>query len=185
MAYIPAWSAQDFLGQFLKMIPTGRAWRRDGFAVSVQGYLALMQTIERVWNTSLALLIDIFPATSVFLLPDWESSLGLPDPCAGEAPTIAARQAQVVARLANSGGQSVPYFIAFAEALGFTITITEGSAASRTWTINTAAIAPPTVFRAGLSRAGDLLESIPTNNVLVCEMNRIKPADTILIFNYT
>ncbi|WP_197520275.1 putative phage tail protein, partial [Paraburkholderia tropica] len=53
---------------------------------------------ERSTSRANYLLIDSFPPTAYELLPEWESTLGLPDPCAGEAPTIPQRQAQVLAR---------------------------------------------------------------------------------------
>lgn len=69
--------------------------------------------------------VEAFPPTSVELLPDWEEVLGLPDPCLGANPVTAARQAAVAARLAATGGQSVPYYEALATNLGASISVTE------------------------------------------------------------
>ena len=71
------------------------------------------------------LLDEADPRTTLELLADWERVCGLPDPCSGQAATIAERRAQVVARLTATGGQSVAYFETLALALGFVITIVE------------------------------------------------------------
>jgi uncharacterized protein YmfQ (DUF2313 family) len=42
---------------------------------------------ERLTARANNLLIDAFPGSTYELLPEWEATLGLPDPCAGEAPT--------------------------------------------------------------------------------------------------
>jgi uncharacterized protein YmfQ (DUF2313 family) len=158
----------------------------------------LSPTFARHTLANNILLVDAFPATAVELLPEWESTLGLPDPCAGESPTLQGRQQQVVARLTNSGGQSVPYFIAYAQTLGYTVTVTEfapfRAGQSRagqptgtqdwffTWQIN-APLNTITYFRAGQAGADQPLASWG-NAVLQCELMAIKPAHTYLNFGY-
>lgn len=144
------------------------------------------------------LLVDAFPVTTTELLPEWEETLGLPDPCAGEAPTTAARRAQVIARIKALGGQSEAYFIAFAASLGYSITISEftpfrmgqqrmgdqlgGPDWAFAWSIHSPYVSE-IFFQTGLSAMGDALASW-NNNVLECEMATIKPAHTVLIFAY-
>jgi uncharacterized protein YmfQ (DUF2313 family) len=177
----------DYLEAIQGLLPRGRVWPRESDSVQAQALSGLAPTPQRVDAAGLALLVDAFPATAVDLLPEWEESLGLPDPCAGEAPTIAARQAQVVARFSGGGGQSVPFFIAFAAALGFTITITEftGSLAlANTWRVNVPGTVP-TDFEFGVGRFGDPFQSVSTDaEVLQCEFKRLKPAHTVLEFNF-
>ena len=86
---------------------------------------ALAQVYVRQTARSRNLVVDAFPATTVELLPEWENTLGLPDPCAGPSPTLGQRIAQVVARLTDSGGQSVAYFVELARRLGYDITVTQ------------------------------------------------------------
>lgn len=159
---------------------------------------ALAPTWARHTLSNNGLLVDAFPATAVQLLPEWEAALGLPDPCAGPAPTLQGRQAQVVARLATSGGQSVPYFISYAAALGYTVSVTEftpfrvGQQAmgaqlgtqdwAFAWQIN-AVLNTPTNFRTGLSGTGEPLVAWG-NAVLQCELSEVRPAHTILLFAY-
>jgi len=189
--------AADFLQAFLKLLPRGRVWSRDLGSVQNRTLLGLNTSYETNTARANQLLVDAFPGTAYELLPEWESTLGLPDPCAGPAPTIQARRAQVVARLTATGGQSVPYFIELAATLGYTVTITQfmpsrfgkrfgtpfgGRDWAHAWEIN----APS--FSVNKLRFGDSF-GVPfaywTNNVLQCELLALKPAHTILNFSYS
>lgn len=198
---IPAWTTQDFAGAFARLLPRGRAWpaREDPRGVQAQAIAPLMGTYARLAARDAYLLTDAFPATTDELLPEWELSLGLPDPCAGPSPTLQQRQAQVVARLTGRGGQSVPYYTRFAAALGFTITVTQyapfragrsrsgqpacGRAWANAWTVSAPQLTA-TRFRAGRSASGEAIAVYATGATLRCELNRIKPAHTILQFKF-
>jgi uncharacterized protein YmfQ (DUF2313 family) len=182
---IPAWTPTDLLAAWQRMLPRGRAWRTDRAAVITQASGALMPSWWRVIQSAVNLLVDAFPATAVRLLPDWQSALGLPDQCTPLGATLAQQQQAVVEKLTRGGGQSVPYYIAVAAQLGYTITIVEGAPASRIWTVHAASTAPSTVFRAGASRAGDLLQTLGSNTQLECVLEQIAPADTVLHFAFS
>jgi len=195
----PNYSAADFTRALQNLLPRGMVWPTDSDAVLAQVIGSLAPTWVRHTQRDNYLLQDAFPATAVELLPEWESALGLPDPCAGESPTIQGRQAQVVARLTGVGGQSIPYFVAYALVLGYTITVTEyspfrmgcmrmghalGSADwAHTWAVH-APLHTVTPFRMGQSGMGEPLESWG-NAVLECELNEVKPAHTLLNFIYS
>lgn len=194
----PNFQASDFVGAINALMPRGLAWPKDPSSVMGQVIAGLAPTWVRHTHANNNLLVDAFPATAVQLLPEWESTLGLPDPCAGESPTLQGRQQQVVARLTNSGGQSIAYFIAYAKALGYTVTVTEfapfRAGQSRagqptgtqdwffTWQIN-APLNTVLYFPAGQAVAGQPLGSWG-NAVLQCELTAIKPAHTYLNFGY-
>jgi len=72
------------------------------------------------------------------LLPEWERVCGL-SPSADA--TYQARQQGVLAKLAETGGLSIPYFTRLAAGLGYTIAIDE-----------------PQPYRAGINRAGERLQ---------------------------
>ncbi len=128
--------------QFQKLLPRGRVWHRGWGTVQAEDLLTLMPTWARLDARAGNLLTDAFPCTTDELLPEWEATLGLPDPCTGPLPTIQQRVLAVCAKFSNTGGQSMQYFIDLAETLGFKITITTYS-----------------VFRTGLSRIGDPLNA--------------------------
>ena len=194
----PQYQASDFLTALQALMPRGLAWPRDPTSVMAQVLGTLAPTWARHTLANNTLLVDAFPATAVQLLTEWESALGLPDPCAGASPTLQGRQAQVVARFAGSGGQSVPYYISYAAALGYAVTVTEytpfrvgqqrmGAQLGTqdwafAWQIN-AALKTFTNFRTGLSGMGEPLVSWG-NTVLQCELAEVRPAHTILIFAY-
>ena len=194
----PNLTSADFTRIMLALMPRGRIWPKDADATqaaTAQGITgAYVQQTARANN----LLVDAFPGSTTELLPEWESTLGLPDPCMGDNPTLQQRRAQVVARLTTNGGQNAAFYIAYAAALGFQITVTnyapfragQSKAGQQlgttdwffTWSIN----APQntvTHFAAGQSTAGEPLATWG-NEVLECEMENLKPAHTILQFRY-
>ncbi|WP_175829726.1 YmfQ family protein [Burkholderia cepacia] len=191
----PIYSASDFTSALMALMPRGLAWPRDPYSVMGKTIATLAPIWSRHVTANNYLLVDAFPSTTVELLPEWEAALGLPDPCAGESPSLAQRQAQVVARFTNSGGASISYFVSYAKNLGFDVTISEftpfrvgqhsaGHSVgvegwAHTWRVN----APSTTinyFRASRSAAGEPLASWG-NSVLLCEMNSLKPAHTLVI----
>jgi uncharacterized protein YmfQ (DUF2313 family) len=194
----PDYQAADFLTALQALMPRGLAWPRDPTSVMAQVEAGLAPTWQRHTEQNNNLLVDAFPSTTLQLLPEWESALGLPDPCAGESPTLQGRRAQVVARFAGSGGQSIPYYKQYAATLGYTVTVTEFTPFRMgqqtmgcqlgtqdwafTWRINAPA---ETIiqFAMGQSYMGQALASWG-NAVLQCEMSAIKPAHTYLNFAY-
>jgi uncharacterized protein YmfQ (DUF2313 family) len=194
---VPDYTQADFLAAFQGLLPTGAVWPRDADAVQTQAVNSLMPTYVRQFQSSMGLLVDAFPATAVFLLGEWESTLGLPDPCTVVSPSLEQRQAAVVAKLIASGGQSIPYFVAFAAALGFPITVTEfrpfaaddpcdlpdyGDAWAFAWQVNAPSVTT-FYFSADESVADDPLETYDGTE-LVCRLTRIAPAHTTLMFNF-
>jgi uncharacterized protein YmfQ (DUF2313 family) len=193
----PIYAVTDYQAAMQALLPRGRAWPRDPGSLLSMLFLGLAPTYYRQGVACAGLLADAFPLTPVDLLGEWEATLGLPDPCAGVQPTIQARQAQVAARFIAQGGQSVPYFIAFAANLGYAITITEfapfccgvntcgqplnGEAWAFAWEVN-----DPTftisAFQCGRDACGEPLRWWG-NTVLQCEMKRISPAHTTLFFS--
>lgn len=190
-------TAADFAGALTRLLPRGPVWPREPDSTVAETMEALAPSFARSNARANFLVEDAFPANTTELLPEWEASLGLPDPCLGEAPTLAARRAEIVARLTGRGGQSRAYMIAYAARLGFTITITEfkafcagdpvgspdnGDAWGFVWQ-NNAPLNSYTFFLAGSSVAGEPLAEWG-NTVLECEMRRIAPEHTILLFAY-
>lgn len=195
----PQYSAADFLAALQALLPRGRVWPREADAVQSQAISGLVPVYVRNNLAAAGLLVDAFPATTFQLLPEWEATMGLPDPCAGISPTIQARRAQVVARFTGIGGQSVAYMVGYAQSLGYAITITQfaparvgqsrvgqplcGVAWAHAWRIN-AAINTINHSRVGTAAVGEPLASWG-NTVLECELAAIAPAHTTIIFAYS
>jgi uncharacterized protein YmfQ (DUF2313 family) len=179
----PIFGPADFAAARANLLPRGRAWPKFPAAVQMLVMAALAGTYVRSAAAAAQLIFDAFPATTVALISEWEESLGLPDPCAGPAPTLQQRQAQVVQRLANTGGASVPYLVGVLGALGYPVTITEFTGAqAHHFQVNAPTISR-IYFRAGASCAGEPLVT-GGNAVLECVINEIKPAHTTVSFVY-
>jgi uncharacterized protein YmfQ (DUF2313 family) len=193
----PQLSEDDFLHALQDLLPRGRAWPRDSdtnLTALLRG-LALAQSTAHLRQT--ALIPDAFPQSTEELLPDWERSLGLPDPCLGPTPLLSERRAQIIARLTNSGGQSVEFFIQYGETLiNDAITITEfspyhvgmpvglpiyGVAWAFHWEVTIPAF-PIHYFTVGVDTAGDPLADWQSQ-AIICEFQRLKPGHTTLSFN--
>ena len=195
----PIFSATEFAAAFSALLPEGRAWPREAGSLATRVIAALSPTYARNHARAAYLLTDAFPSTTTELLPEWEATLGLPDPCAGESPTLAQRRAHVVARFVGGGGQSPAYFIGYALNLGYVITITQfiparfgaarfgdpylGDEWAHVWQIN-APLQTVVVSRFGAAQFGDPYQSWG-NAVLECEMTAIKPAHTTILFHYS
>jgi uncharacterized protein YmfQ (DUF2313 family) len=137
----PVPTAEAYLWQFQRLLPRGRIWHRGWGTVEAQDLLTLMPQWVRLHARANNLIDDSFPCSTVELLPEWEATLGLPDPCV-QPPldTLQERTAAVCAKFVARGGSSREYFIHLAASLGFQIQIIQ--------------YAP---FRVGLSRVGDPL----------------------------
>lgn len=93
------------------------------------------QSLETVHRCGQAVAGAVTPWYASHYLADWERVLGLTP---GSGNTWQQRLSRVIAKIAETGGLSIPYFIRLAAGMGYTITISE-----------------PQPFRAGVSRAGE------------------------------
>lgn len=194
----PVYSAENYLTQFQRLLPRGRIWHRGWGWVQDEDLLTLMPTWARLQVRLNDLIAQIFPCSTVELLPEWEATLGLPDPCTGQLPTQQQRTNAVCGKFAGRGGQSREYYIHLAASLGFQIEIETYTPfyASRQragdhlydekWAYAWRVVAAETqvlYFTASTSVAGDPLATWG-NELLECELNRVKPAHTNLNFSY-
>ncbi len=118
----PHTSAQ-YQEQMLGLQPPGLAWPRD--PASNMGLLALGLSDEfaRLDGRCLDLIEEADPRTTSELLVAWETTAGLPDPAIPAPTTIPGRLAALAARLTAQGITRAADFIAVAETLGYTATI--------------------------------------------------------------
>ena len=146
-----------------------------------------------------ALMREIDPRTAVRLLPDFERVLG-PDPCGRDLGnrTVEQRQRQAHQRWTARGGQSVSYFVETAARLGAAIEVEEfwpskagvlragqplvAEGEQFTWRVKLALISQ-WWFRAGQNVDGDPLGGYAPSDI-ECELRRLKPAHTQLVFIY-
>ena len=195
-------TAEDFLWQFQRLLPRGRIWHRGWGTTQAADLLTLMPTWVRLNGRANDLIVDAFPCTTRELLPEWEATLGLPDPCV-EPPlsTIQQRVAAVCAKFRARGGQSVPYFLELAESLGYDVSITTyqpfrvginrvseplyGPEWAFAWKVTIHGLPDVAIyFRVGTSTVGERLRTV-RSNTLQCIFESIKPAHTEIVWSYT
>ena len=194
----PAFGDADYQQAMLRLLPTGRVWRRDPASTLSAVMLALAPTYTRNTAAAAQVLIDASPATTQNLLVEWENSLGLPDPCTAPNPSIEQRQAAVRAKFGARGGLTTTYFLTLAAALGFTITITEFAPFAVDmpcdepllepewafiWQVNAPQITT-FYFSVEESSVDDPLETYDAGE-LVCRITQDAPAGTLVLFVFS
>ncbi|MCX9038755.1 YmfQ family protein [Citrobacter portucalensis] len=139
----------------------------------------------------------VTPYQAGALLSDWERVLGL-TPSA--STNFQQRQQRVLAKLSETGGLSIPYFVRLASGLGYSISIDEprqfragmSRAGERLWDGDTIWVWMVNVnnsktvafrFRSGISTAGERLTSFG-DPVIEEIFNELKPAHTFCYFAY-
>jgi uncharacterized protein YmfQ (DUF2313 family) len=196
----PLYSVFDYLSALQRLLPRGRVWQRGWGSVQAQDLLTLMPQIVRLNERAIDVLAETFPCSTYELLPEWEATLGLPDPCIGEAATIQARQQAVCLKWSARGGQSIAYFEQLAASIGCAITIQtfrpfyigQSRVDDRlfdeqwayVWQVSTPLAGQVVYFRAGESTADEPLVAFG-NAALECILNENKPAHTLIIYSYT
>lgn len=195
----------DYQAAAFSLLPRGWAWPRDPDSTMGRFWRAVARSLSAMHARACVLLrIESDPSLAFEMLPNWERFTGLPDDCTGPADTIAERRLAVVAKLATRGGQTRAYYEALAASLGYSITITEyrpfqagiSRAGDPRWQVGSptmrhywsVAVADPRInwFRAGSGRAGqDPHVSISRADDLECLLNRYKPGQSSLIFDYS
>lgn len=193
-----ALSKDDYFALLQGMLPQGPAWSKEVDSVLSLQLGAWAEEYALLDARIDALLDEADPRTTNELLPDYERIAGLPDPCGDQlGNTIALRRKVLTNKLQVTGGQSRQYYIDLAARLGFDITITEfrrNTVKSRvnepihgvewifTWQVNAPAETVRTATVA--SRVNEPLRAWG-NELLECNINRLKPAHTQVLFSYS
>lgn len=187
----------DYLHQLQQLLPTGIAWPRDMEATLTKLLSALADSLSRSHNRTADLIDESDPRTTTEMLPDWETTLGLPDACSAAATTLQERRAALLAKLTSRGGQSRQFFIDLAATLGFEVTITEfgpflagvsaaGDACGTeewrfVWRVNAPA---ETIHEVSCEEPCEDPIRYWGNELLECAITRLKPAHTSVLFGY-
>jgi uncharacterized protein YmfQ (DUF2313 family) len=144
------------------------------------------------------LLAEFSPATCVATLPEWEAAYGLPDTCQVNTQSVTERRAALLAKVRARGGLSKNYFQQLAADLGYVgMTINEYRPTTcddncdmalldegwrGAWYVNS-----PNASLHVLANCGDACEGaldVYKTGALECMINRLKPADTTVVFTY-
>ncbi len=158
-----------------------------GLAASWLDYRAFINKITVEYNVD----------TTEDLISSWEGFVGIPDSCFNIASTIEERRQNVLLKIAGLNVSTARQFENIAQVLGFSIQVTNGvdvATLPATFPIllTSAAAAPFTIvvnLDSDLEPATFPLD-FPVSlgagaaQVLECLFNRIKPANTLVVFRY-
>lgn len=192
-------TAENYRNKLLTLLPVGVAWARDANSTMADMLHAWADELARVDGRTTDLRNEADPQTTLELILEWESILGIPDPCSGLGETLQQRREAILAALRLLGGQSRQYFIDLAATLGFEgATITEydphsvdlsvdaglfGDDWQFAWTLS---VAMPDVQQISVdSSVDESMGEQSSTTRLECMINRYKPAHTIALFEYT
>lgn len=168
----------------MNLLPPSRLWPTQSGALLRLLLVAIGARFAALEARANALLTDIYPPSTVELLPDWERALGLPDECTPLGKTEQERRARVVQKLTLEAKPTAVRFAAIAAQLGYEGVTVEDGPEPRQFTV-TVPTGRITWFRAGESRCGDSLASFESATDLECILSKEKPAHTRLNFSYT
>lgn len=169
----------------------------DPNAPGVQVEAAVMaKVVDGVLNSDQRLLLELDPAQAAQSLPDWERNYGLPDQCSPLDLIVAQRTLMLLRKIASQGGQSRAYMISSALSAGYAITITEFDPHTVESDVDAALhdLDAPFMWQVNVQLPSGSLYTVESgvdepletgaNSSLECLLNLIKPAHTLILFNY-
>lgn len=182
MTRAPDFTQADYALALERLAPSGEVWPKGHGSTFSLALLALAGPPARNHAAANALLIDAFPGTAVDLLPEWEATVGLPNACTPIAATTDARQRQVLAKLADTGGASAAYFFGILSVFGYTDQAIEQFQPFRVGvdSVDTPLYSDDWAHTWWVSMTGI---SVDIDASATCEIAAVAPAHTILWFD--
>jgi uncharacterized protein YmfQ (DUF2313 family) len=160
---------------------------------------AVGKQLDKAQESADQLQAEMFPSSCTVSLPDWERNYGLPDPCVTIDQSLEQRRAALESKINTKGGQSIAYFIALAEKMGypgatveefpmFTCNSAMGDALNSEddgfyWQLNLPAASGGIFFFTCNSAINSPLQSWG-DEAIECRVRKNKPAHTNVIFAY-
>jgi uncharacterized protein YmfQ (DUF2313 family) len=191
----------------LSLWPRGAAWGTpDGEAPSTASVIAkltraLLSPFSDLYAKSWRLTEESRSASLVDSLEDWEADFGLPSPCAGDGQTLDARISILRARVARLATITPANVVQLAARLGYVVAIEEpdaflagegtclglgelsGTALEQQWVV-LVRDAPFDQFETGIGETGVTRLLDFNHDMLECEIRRVSPAWTLVVFNF-
>ena len=186
----------DILGQYL---PNGKVYLKKFDDTS--NLRKVLLGLGAVWLQERQLINELFdeynPETTTKFIAEWEETVGIPDDCFGNIGTDEERRNNILLKLAGINTTTAEKFEAVALILGFTVVV-ESGVDHNTLPLTIPFIllsdeeAPYTIvvtLDASLEPEGlpltlpfILTDQFPL--ILECLFNKLKPANTLIIFRY-
>lgn len=186
----------DILGRYL---PNDRLW--VGKYLEDNPLRRILLGLATVWLDQRELINLLFdewlPSTTNIYLDEWEKSIGIPDDCFDVAVTEEERRQNILLKLTGINTTTKEQFETVADILGLTVTVTSGLPFSTfpltlpflLLSAEEAAFTIVVTLDSSLEPQGlplvlpfILTSQFPT--ILECVFNKLKPANTQIIFRY-
>jgi len=121
---IKKYTTDEWIGFLNHFLPNGEAFvAKYVEGTNLRAYQkAKSQEFKRFGDFIADLISEVLPSTSINLLGEWESYLGIPDNCIPLATTLQERRDNVILKLTSLAYQTEQHLIDLADAYGFTIT---------------------------------------------------------------
>ena len=192
--------ADAYLAQMQGLLPSGAAWIRETGSTLARLLAGMAQEFARIEARITDLIAEYDPRSTTELLGEWETMLGLPDPCTAAITDIDGRRLQCWRKLAYQAGQTPAFYIAMAASIGYVIEIHEfdpdvddwdssltpliGDERWRyVWRVDVLNAGYMDYFVAG-DEAGDPLLDVLRMTDMECAIRTTAPAHTRVIFTY-
>ncbi|HCA7356769.1 TPA: DUF2313 domain-containing protein [Citrobacter freundii] len=118
-----AHSTEEWLIALQQAMPRGKAWPSENDAYLTRFLRAVAARLHRAECDASRLSVEMRPETTLQLLPEWESYLGLPE-CSSVTSTTEERRRAVAEKHRRRGGLEPWKIEQVAAALGFSIRVT-------------------------------------------------------------
>lgn len=181
-------TAEDYLAQLMALAPQGAAWSRESGSTLRALFEGLADELARVDGRAEDLLVQTDPRIVTEMLEDWERAYGLPDGCVVAAPTEPGRRLALHQRVASVGGQSGAYFVGLSALLGYEAEIEDFRPTRLPLTLPVPLAARPWAFAWRVAVYGPAeigaLNPIYASADIECVIQRLKPAHTVVSFDY-
>jgi len=199
----------DLVTQIVSLLPQGAAWGSpDGEAHDQSSEMAtfwrgLAKVLKPLYAHGFTTALESTVSTISNSLEDWEQEFGLPDPCFGSDQSFETRLRAVVWKDLSPATITPGDYLCLASRLGYDIRIEEPEVFEAglsecgldhetattnlevEWVIHLVT-GPTEYFHAGTSEASDTrLLDYPENTELDCVFRPLRPAWSLLHFNYT
>lgn len=198
----------DLVHQIVTLLPQGAAWGSpDGETPDPTSEMAtfwrgLAKVLKPLYAHGFGTALESTVSTLSNSLEDWEQELGLPDACFGSDPSFETRLRAVTSKVLSPATITPGDYLCLANRLGYDIHIEEPEAFESglsecgldhetatvnlevEWVVHLVA-GPSEYFHAGTSQTSETrLLDYPENAELECVFRPLRPAWSLLYFNY-
>lgn len=180
-------TSADYLAQLMALAPQGAAWSRESGSTLGAVFQGLADELARVDARAGDLMVQTDPRIVTEMLADWERAYGLPDGCVTADPTPDGRRLALHHKVASLGGQSPTYYVGMSALLGYLTDVEEFTPSRLPLTLPTTLRSRPWAFawRVAIYGPLELTEApIYASADIECVIQRLKPAHTVVSFDY-